>query len=111
MITINIHDAKEYREARAFAESVMADESFNDAFTRILHIATNFDRSDDDHYHSVVVHIGSDWAKWSFSFAIRVDDALALNGGIIYHGIDQDEGNGSVTLSRSKADHRWQIHT
>lgn len=111
MITIRIDCNQEYKDARAFAESVMADESFNGAFTRILQIAANFDHSTDERYHSVVVNVGKDWAKWSFAFAIYVDDQLAFNGGIIYHGIDQDEGNGSVTLSRSKADHRWQIHT
>lgn len=111
MITMCFSDSKQYREARGFAEDVMAEESFNAAFTRILQIAANYDRSDDLTHCSVKVNIGKDWAKWSFAFAIFVDDELAFNGGIIYHGIDQDEGNGSITLVRSKADHRWQIHS
>jgi len=109
MITMKMYCGAAYREVRAFAESTASEKSFNNCFTRLLQIATNYER---DENSDIIIVVEKDWSKHSFEWAIFDGKQRLMNGGIIYHGIAQTEDNGSVSLiDRTTYTHRWQIHT
>jgi len=109
MITMKMYCGAAYREVRAFAENNASEKSFNNCFTRLLQIATNYER---DENSDIIIVVEKDWAKHSFEWAIFDGKQRLMNGGIIYHGTAQTEDNGSVSLlDRTTYTHRWQIHT
>ena len=109
MITMKMYCGEAYRDVRGFAEDNGGEKSFNNCFTRLLQIATNYER---DENSDIIIVVAKDWAKHSFEWGIFDGKQRLMNGGIIYHGIAQTEDNGSVSLmDRTSVDHRWQIHT
>lgn len=60
------------------------------------------------------VHLGYDWAKWSFSllWTLRKTDEAYMNGGLIYHPGARGEADDSlsVELVPGREPH-WSVHT
>ena len=100
-----------FKEAREFAQKVGAWDRLKD---RLRYLAT---------YANYRGHtsclVGSDFAPYSFSFAVRVWEKnewrQIVYGGLIYHGPGcPGDGSGpsyTVDLAQDRPEHDWGVHT
>ena len=65
MITMKMYCGEAYRDVRGFAEDNGGEKSFNNCFTRLLQIATNYER---DENSDIIIVVAKDWAKHSGPF-------------------------------------------
>jgi hypothetical protein len=101
---LNIYAENRYNEAKEFATKTGQLESFNKVFEAMEKRAENAN-----------VNIYEDFAPLSFYFTVnrKDDNSLISNGGIIYHGKHDGNGNGgaptfSVCIDPTTG---WKIHT
>ena len=87
-------------EIRAFAKENNLEDSFNKTFSRFENYS--------DKGFDVILY--SDFAPLSLEFVIKEKERFVLNGGFIYHGKHDGNGNGGYHVYHDiKAG--WSIHT
>lgn len=92
-----------YKDVIAFAEKMNLLESFDEAMNSMRRKTKN----------GYTVKIYRDFAPYSFSFVQYYNGKEAGNGGIIYHGPDDNFGSGGAPTFSVSLDnkHGWSVHT
>lgn len=92
-------------EIKAYATNHGLTENFNRSFERLESYSKN----------GCEVTLYSDFAPLSLYFEVTHDGQFVLNGGFIYHGPQDDFGNGGAPTFSVCMDHDrvpgWSIHT
>ena len=99
-----VPDMEYLTEVQRFAASVGKLESLQRCLDRLQRIAENLDGT---------VHMGRDFAPYSFLFGIEAGGRTRLNGGVIFHGSHDNGGDGSAPTYSVSLDPQdgWSIHT
>ena len=101
---MEIQNRDHYAKVLNYAAAIGMLASLKENLDRLENIATNL---------GGVLHLGCDFAPYSFTWAVVRDGACVYNGGLIYHGQHDRGGDGggpTFSVSVEPCD-GWQIHS